>query len=90
MTAPFIFFHGIAINTANMLTGEIWHNADDATKSRLYITTENSGTQHALDVDYDTARDEWARVWQGGAVASCVCGEAAPFSNRVSTWGTVK
>ena len=87
---PFIFFHGIAINTANMLTAVIERNLDDATKSRLYITTENSGERHALDVDYDTARDEWARVWTPQHETACVCGSAAMFSNRVSTWGTVK
>lgn len=86
---PFIFFHGIAVNTANMLTGVIEKNLDDTTKSRLYITTENSGERHALDVDYDTARDEWARVW-GASEPSCKCGSEAMFSNRVSTWGTVK
>jgi len=63
MTPRFIFFHGVAVNTTNMLSGTIWRDKDDATKSRLYLTTENGGEQHALDVSYDTARDEWAQVW---------------------------
>lgn len=74
MTPNFIFFHGVAINTTNMLAGVIWHDNDDATKSRLYITTEHGGEQHALDVDYDTARDEWARVWTPQHETACACG----------------
>lgn len=88
----FIFFHGVAINTTNMLSGTIARMLADTPEPNRYkdnqcwlkITTANNCENHALDVDYDTARDEWARVWvdittTGALSKPCARGLREPF-----------
>lgn len=59
----FIFFHGIAINTENVCTALIEPQQGDPEHAFIYISTRHDHVRHALPVDYETAKREWAEVW---------------------------